>query len=170
MSTSTRNILRKTCHFNIMADKDSWKEDALPKQTPRERKWLTKNNKQTGHVGNHHTFGGANRTVTSAPHHGGRLSMESTILDDLNDSKSELARFLFVKTNTHEKDGSWLKSMRNLGATLTSGDDDDEDREGKEQYKSLNHQHGWFYNLALEPMEIRSERIIMMAEQYALFG
>eukprot|EP00571_Detonula_confervacea_P008913 CAMPEP_0172327030 /NCGR_PEP_ID=MMETSP1058-20130122/58385_1 /TAXON_ID=83371 /ORGANISM="Detonula confervacea, Strain CCMP 353" /LENGTH=70 /DNA_ID=CAMNT_0013043961 /DNA_START=33 /DNA_END=242 /DNA_ORIENTATION=- len=28
----------------------------------------------------------------------------------------------------------------------------------------------WFYPLALEPMEVRRERIIMLAEAYAIFG
>ncbi len=167
MSASTRNSLRKVCRFQ---DEDDF-IDNDPAQVnrrsslsassgrTRERKWMNNENNNANHGGT--TFGGANRT-TSAQKHNRPTNMESDILNDLNNSKSELARFLFVKTNTHEKDGSWLKSVRNLASTLTTGNEEEE--EEREQFKSINHLHSFFYNLALEPIEVRSERIIMLAE------
>ena len=39
-----------------------------------------------------------------------------------------------------------------------------------DEASSLGTNRAWFYSLALEPMEIRKERIIIMAEAYAIFG
>ena len=71
-----------------------------------------------------------------------QYNINSSILEDLSDSKSELARFLFV--DNENNDSSTPKSM--------------------------GHQHVWFYELALMSLEERRERIIMIAEAQAIFG
>lgn len=39
-----------------------------------------------------------------------------------------------------------------------------------EDMRSMRTSLAWFYSLALEPMSVRSERIIMLSEAYAIFG
>jgi len=58
----------------------------------------------------------------------------------------------------------FLKSMRNLGNRIITGEYE------VNEARPLGTNKVWFYSLALEPMEVRSERIIMLAEAYAIFG
>ena len=58
----------------------------------------------------------------------------------------------------------FLKGMRNLGNRIITGEYE------VNEARPLGTNKVWFYSLALEPMEVRSERIIMLAEAYAIFG
>mmetsp|Transcript_5317 Transcript_5317/g.12065 ORF Transcript_5317/g.12065 Transcript_5317/m.12065 type:complete len:409 (-) Transcript_5317:320-1546(-) len=86
----------------------------------------------------------------------------TTVLDALSDEDSEyseLARFLLVGKR---HDAGWFECFRR------SGDDGDDSTNGK--IRSMGKCNSDAYSLALEPIEIRSERIIMLAEAYAIFG
>lgn len=92
----------------------------------------------------------------------------STLEEALTDSHSVLARFLLSEGNMNDEKeeglfNPFLKSMRNLANIVTG---EDEVNKGG----SLGTNKAWFYSLALEPMHVRSERIVALAEAYSLFG
>jgi len=60
-----------------------------------------------------------------------------------------------------------MKSIRNLATRIVTGENGAKVNE-KGYAGSLGTSKAWFYSLALEPMEIRSERIVMLAEAYAM--
>mmetsp|Transcript_22229 Transcript_22229/g.53859 ORF Transcript_22229/g.53859 Transcript_22229/m.53859 type:complete len:434 (-) Transcript_22229:338-1639(-) len=98
----------------------------------------------------------------------------SILVDALSDPNSELARFLLANSDKQDDeergffDGffnnpleSTFKSFRNIGRRMTADDN---------VIRSQKTSKSWFYSLALEPMEVRKDRIIMLAEAYAIFG
>ena len=97
-----------------------------------------------------------------------------SLLDALSDSNSALARFLLTGAESEEDrglfddilspvfDNPMMKSMRNMATRFISGEDE------VNTARSLGTSKAWFYSLALESMEVRSERIVMLAEAYAM--
>ncbi|ACI65032.1 predicted protein [Thalassiosira pseudonana CCMP1335] len=77
-------------------------------------------------------------------------------LSALADPKSELARFLLIQDN---------KTIQNITNEEGSADDGT-----TTSHASIHSRKSSFYSLALEPMEVRRERIVMMSEAYAIFG
>lgn len=95
---------------------------------------------------------------------------------DQNDDAANRPAFVRPELSLHKQD----RPTRDLGRTdsiiaalaepnselsrfLLGGD-------GDGTSKSMSTNRAWYYSLALEPMEIRKERIIMLAEAYAIFG
>lgn len=106
-----------------------------------------------------------------------KRKLSSSLDNDLADSKSELARFLMANKKDEDDvglfrditkranaafDNTVFKSMRNIATGFITGED--------EEVKSMRTNKAWFYSLALEPMDVRRDRIIMLAEAYAIFG
>ncbi|KAL7552684.1 hypothetical protein ACHAWF_015913 [Thalassiosira exigua] len=87
------------------------------------------------------------------------LTQSSAVLEALSDANSKLARFLFIGGGAAagQEESSWFSSFRR-------GDD------GDDEMPSMGDVEAQCYALALEPMEIRNERIIMLFEGYAIFG
>lgn len=103
------------------------------------------------------------------------LRHSNSLVDALSDSNSELAHFLLASNENEGDDdyglfdnllfnNSLVKSFRNMATRLTTGEDE------VCEVGSMGTNKAWFYSLALEPMEVRRERIIMLAEAYAIFG
>jgi len=97
----------------------------------------------------------------------------SCLLADLSSSNSELAHFLLANTTKEEGEGDVLdglfnnpmvKSVRNIATRFITGEEE------VNEVRSMGTSKAWFYSLALEPMEVRRDRIIMLAEAYAIFG
>lgn len=84
---------------------------------------------------------GATRRRQSQPQSTGQ---SSSVLGALSDENSKLSRFLFIGGGGEETRSDDMPSMRMWDAA--------------------------FMALALEPLEIRNERIIMLFEAYAIFG
>ncbi|KAL9182665.1 hypothetical protein ACHAXT_013317 [Thalassiosira profunda] len=82
----------------------------------------------------------------------------STVLDDISDDRTELARFLFV--GGEEEKEVWDENGRREGSSGGDGDASD----------GLATMQAWAYYVHLLPREVQSERTIMYAEAYALFG
>lgn len=89
--------------------------------------------------------GGGSCLLHDQPTPPNSLSHSTAVLTALEDSDSELARFLLCDNNNNNGDGG--KKMQSIGSINAA-----------------------FYTLALEPLEIRNERVIMLFESYALFG
>lgn len=79
------------------------------------------------------------------------LGRMDSIIAALSEPNSELARFL-LKNTPNDEVGEEGSGRRKCAAT------------------SMGTNRAWYYSLALEPMEVRRERIIMLAEAYAIFG
>lgn len=103
-------------------------------------------------------FGGRKRAGSNAHR---RLSRSETVIDALEDTNSELARFLFLEQNTPVDNRIIWKSLRSIENFAVGNNED---------MRSMRTSLAWFYSLALEPMSVRSERIIMLSEAYAIFG
>ena len=98
----------------------------------------------------------------------------ASLLDALSDSNSALAKFLLTGAESEEDrglfddilspvfDNPMMKSMRNMATRFITGEDE------VHTATSLGTSKAWFYSLALESMEVRSERIVMLAEAYAM--
>ena len=98
----------------------------------------------------------------------------ASLLDALSDSNSALAKFLLTGAESEEDrglfddilspvfDNPMMKSMRNMATRFVTGEDE------VNTHRSLGTSKAWFYSLALESMEVRSERIVMLAEAYAM--
>ena len=88
------------------------------------------------------------------------------VLDALSDGNSQLAKFLFVGSNNKEsQDGGDDDDKRRRKRRLswfTTNDEENEDLPSMGSWNAL-----WFA-LALEPMHIRNERIIMLFEVCSL--
>mmetsp|Transcript_19309 Transcript_19309/g.41922 ORF Transcript_19309/g.41922 Transcript_19309/m.41922 type:complete len:409 (-) Transcript_19309:184-1410(-) len=87
------------------------------------------------------------------------LKQSYAILDALSDKDSKLARFLFVGKNGWE---SRHDTAQNDGVCNNNSDD--------ETMSSMGDSHAFFLALALEPTDIRNERIIQLFQAYAIFG
>ena len=86
------------------------------------------------------------------------------VIDALSDTNSELARFLFMQQSIPvDKKNTMWKSLRTLENFAVRNEDNGD-------MQSMRTSLAWFYSLALEPMSVRSERIIMLSEAYAIFG
>jgi hypothetical protein len=90
------------------------------------------------------------------PHSKPMRHMSTGTLSALADPKSELARFLLIQDN---------KTIQNITNEEGSADDGT-----TTSHASIHSRKSSFYSLALEPMEVRRERIVMMSEAYAIFG
>ena len=75
---------------------------------------------------------------------------------------SELAHFLFMGK---KKDGWFAARFRR---SADDGDDNGDGDGDTQQMKRLGKHNSHAYALALEPIEVRSEKIIMLAEAYAM--
>ncbi|KAL7542629.1 hypothetical protein ACHAXR_011941 [Thalassiosira sp. AJA248-18] len=89
-----------------------------------------------------------------------RTQPSTAVLDALSDETSDLARFLLMGK---ESDGLFARFRRAVAAGV--GDDN-----GDAVMTSMGTFNGDAYCLALEPMEVRSEKIVQLAEAYAIFG
>lgn len=102
----------------------------------------------------------------------------SDLIDALSNSNSELSRFLLANDENKDDevgffdgltkhavfDNGFMKSVRNVTNRIITGEDE------VPAAGSLRTNRSWFYSLALEPMEVRRDRIIMLAEAYAIYG
>jgi len=115
------------------------------------------------------------------------------VLDALTDVNSDLARFLFVQQGRRRsnqmakaaagaggghyasrQDGrvsmTWFHGFRRSSNTTNNYDNHDTTTDEDHNMPSMNKFDASFYALALEPSEIRNERIIMLFEAYTIFG
>lgn len=99
-----------------------------------------------------------------------RLTMQSSaVLQALSDAESELARFLFIgadRGSGQNENGSspWFMSFRRYS------NQDDARYGDKDDMPAIGKMRTYFYALALEPVEVRNERLIMMFEAISIFG
>jgi hypothetical protein len=91
-----------------------------------------------------------------------QLQESTVVLDALSDETSELARYLLVGN----KPDGWFASFFRRDSTLSGEGDDDDDGD----MKSMGHACTDAYYLALEPIEIRREKIVQLSEAYAIFA
>ncbi|KAL9189059.1 hypothetical protein ACHAXT_011549 [Thalassiosira profunda] len=95
--------------------------------------------------------------------------LSSSLMHALEDSNSELAHFLLSKNDNDDERGLFgrsqiLQGARDMTSRFVTGEDQ------VNEVGPLGTNKAWFYSLALEPMEVRRDRIIMLAEAYAIFG
>ena len=104
--------------------------------------------------GEDRSIGGYNINIRQPPSAHNRMSHSTVVLDALSNEDSELARFLLID-NSNCEDG-WSSnninnnnndnhSMKSIGLINTTG-----------------------YTMALEPLKIRRERVIMLGESYSI--
>jgi len=107
-------------------------------------------------------FGRGGRKITERASSFGDpgFNKSDTTLKALSDPQSELARFLLTKS---DDDMKW-KSMRSIEARAAIFGKD------SSMVKGMRSNLVWFYSMSLEPLDVRKERIIMLAEAYAIFG
>jgi len=102
-----------------------------------------------------------------------RFKRSSAVFEALSDVNSKLARFLFLggsaaAAEDDDEGGltAWFMSFRHRGGNHGNGNgNDDED-----EMPSMSDARAVCYAMALEPMEIRNERVIQLFEAYAIFG
>ena len=85
------------------------------------------------------------------------------VLDALSDGNSQLAKFLFVGSSNNKEakdndDGDDQRRRKRRLSWFTTNDNDDTN------IKSMGSWNALWFALALEPMYIRNERIIMLFE------
>lgn len=104
--------------------------------------------------GEDRSIGGYNINIRQPPSAHNSMAHSTVVLDALSNEDSELARFLLID-NSNCEDG-WSSnninnnnndnhSMKSIGLINTTG-----------------------YTMALEPLEIRRERVIMLGESYSI--
>ena len=107
------------------------------------------------------------RVVHSSPHD--TLKQSSAVLDALSDMNSDLARFLFVNRGQsyqqRAEDSAESRGARRVSwfwfNNFTTGEDDED---GDDDMPGMNNMDAFSFALALEPMKIRNERVIMLFE------
>ena len=95
------------------------------------------------------------------------------VLDALSDGNSQLAKFLFVGSNNKEEaqDGDIDDNQRRRRRRVSwfnTNDNDDDTNINNDSMPSMGSWNALWFALALEPMHIRNERIIMLFEVCSL--
>ena len=105
--------------------------------------------------GENRSFGGYN--TPSVAHNRRPIAHSTVVLDALNDEDSELARFLLIDNSIceNEQDGMNEWSSNNINSN-------------NKDNRCMGLLNTTGYSMALEPLEIRRERVIMLGESYSI--